>query len=138
MKPEERARQNIDELLRQVGWVVQDREQFNVGASRGVAVREFPLVGGTADSLLFVDRHVVGIVEAKPVGEALTGVAEQSAKYRTGVPDDLPSARRELPFTYETTGIETRFTSYLDPEPRSRPEFAFHRPETLAQWLRQA
>jgi type I restriction enzyme R subunit len=138
MKPEEQARQNIDELLEQAGWVVQDRKQFNAGASKGVAVREYPLLSGTADYLLFVDREVVGIVEAKSVGQTLTGVEEQSAKYRTGVPDDLPSARRELPFTYETTGIETRFTSYLDPEPRSRPEFAFHRPETLAQWLRQA
>jgi type I restriction enzyme R subunit len=138
MKPEEQARQNIDELLEQAGWVVQDRKQFNAGASKGVAVREYPLLSGTADYLLFVDREVVGIVEAKSVGQTLTGVEEQSAKYRTGVPDDLPSARCELPFTYETTGIETRFTSYLDPEPRSRPEFAFHRPEMLAQWLRQA
>src|SRR5579863_5495064 len=138
MKPEERARQNIDDLLEQAGWVVQDRKQINMSASRGVAVREYPLLAGTADYLLIVDREVVGIVEAKSVGQTLTGVEEQSAKYRTGVPDDLPSARRELPFTYETTGIETRFTSYLDPEPRSRPEFAFHRPETLAQWLRQA
>jgi type I restriction enzyme R subunit len=33
------------------------------------------------------------------------------------------------------TGIETRFTSYLDPDPRSRQIFHIHRPETLAQWL---
>jgi len=39
MKPEEQARQNIDELLQQAGWVVQDRKQFNAGASKGVAVR---------------------------------------------------------------------------------------------------
>ena len=35
---------------------------------------------------------------------------------------------------YESTGIETRFTNLLDPEPRSRRTFGFHRPETLAKW----
>jgi type I restriction enzyme, R subunit len=39
---------------------------------------------------------------------------------------------------YETTGIETHFTNCLDPDPRSRPVFTFHRPETLAEWLTQA
>lgn len=32
--------------------------------------------------------------------------------------------------------VETRFTSGLDPEPRSRPVFAFHRPETPRQLLK--
>ncbi len=31
--------------------------------------------------------------------------------------------------------METRYTNGLDPEPRSRPVFAFHKPETLAAWL---
>ena len=42
---------------------------------------------------------------------------------------------RPLPFLYESTGVETRFTNWLDPEPRSRQVFTFHRPETLAAWL---
>lgn len=33
--------------------------------------------------------------------------------------------------------METRFTNGLEPDPRSRPVFAFHRPETLAEWLAQ-
>jgi len=40
-----------------------------------------------------------------------------------------------LPFAYESTGRETRFTSAFDPEPRSRRVFWFHRPETLAGWV---
>lgn len=36
-----------------------------------------------------------------------------------------------LPFAYESTGAVTQFTSTLDPEPRSREVFAFHRPEEL-------
>ena len=135
MKAEEQARQTIDELLQQAGWVVQDYARLNLGASLGIAVREFPLATGAADYLLLVAREAVGVIEAKKVGQTLVGVEEQSAKYRTGLTGNIPAARLPLPFSYETTGIETRFTSSLDPEPRSRPVFSFHRPETLAACL---
>jgi type I restriction enzyme R subunit len=42
-----------------------------------------------------------------------------------------------LPFIYESTGTETRFTNGYDPEARSRHVFSFHRPETLVEWSRQ-
>src|SRR6266567_3036977 len=61
MKPEERAREQIDSLLEQAGWLVQDFERMNLGASHGVAVREFSLPSGTADYLLFIDYEPVGI-----------------------------------------------------------------------------
>ncbi len=138
MKPEELARQKIDEMLTQAGWSVQDRDRLNLYASQGVAIREFSMTTGATDYLLFIDGEAIGTIEAKRVGETLTGVEEQSAKYRTALPDRLPAARIPLPFAYETTGIETHFTSYLDPIPRSRPLFHFHRPETLAAWLEQS
>src|SRR6266852_2928973 len=136
-KPEDRARQNIDRMLAEAGWVVQDRSHFNLSAELGVAIREFTMSTGAADYLLFVDETPVGNIEAKKEGETLIGVEEQSMKYRIGLAQDFPDARYPLPFSYETTGIETRFTSYLDPEPRSRLVFNFHRPETLAAWLEQ-
>ncbi len=68
-------------------------------------------------------------------GVPLIGVEHQSGRYVQGLPATLPAWRRPLPFAYESTGIETRFTSGLDPEPRSRPVFAFHQPATLADWL---
>lgn len=40
-----------------------------------------------------------------------------------------------MPFCYQSTGIETRFTNLLEPDARSRPVFGFHRPETLAAWM---
>ncbi|HLV98738.1 MAG TPA: DEAD/DEAH box helicase family protein [Ktedonobacterales bacterium] len=138
MKPEAQARQQIDALLTQAGWVVQEVDRFNLGAARGVAIAEFPLSTGPTDYLLVVDRQAVGVVEAKKVGETLTGVEVQSAKYREGRAGALTMARVPLPFAYESTGVETRFTNDLDPEPRSRPVFAFHQPETLAEWLAQA
>jgi len=135
--PEDRARQNIDKLLSDAAWIVQDKRAANLSAGRGVAVREFPLkLGhGEADYLLFVDAAPLGVVEAKREGVALTGVELQTTKYSEGIPDNLPAPRRPLPFQYQSTGIETRFTNLLEPDARSRPVFSFHKPETLDGWL---
>ena len=119
------------------GWKIQDLREFNLGASRGVAIREFPLTSGAADYLLFVDREAVGVVEAKPQGTTLSGVAEQSEKYLTGIPEGLPHVKEPPPFSYESTGIETYFRDTRDPETRSRRVFAFHKPETLKEWSSQ-
>src|ERR1043166_4699499 len=135
--PEDRARQNIDAALVASGWAVQDRAELNLSAGRGVAVREFPLVGGLgyADYLLFVDGHAVGVLEAKPEGHTLSGVELQADKYTRGLPETLDTPVRPLPFVYLSTGVETRFAKLLDPEPRSRRLFQVHRPGTLAEWL---
>ena len=137
MTPEQEARVNIDRLLEQAGWSVQNADSINLYASSGVAVREFPLKSahGTADYLLYVNQKAAGVVEAKPEGSTLTGVEVQSEKYSTGLPDNLPAHQSPLPFLYESTGVETQFTNRLDPEPRSRLIFSFHAPETLAKWV---
>ncbi|MCE5218710.1 DEAD/DEAH box helicase family protein, partial [bacterium] len=138
MNPEEEARQQIDELLTACGWEAQDCKALNISAARGVAVREFPLLSGYGftDYLLYADGKAIGVVEAKAVGSTLTGVEWQSQGYIQGLPPEVPSHRRPLPFHYESTGMETRFTSRLDPEPRSREVFAFHRPEELVRLAR--
>ncbi len=46
-----RARRQIDLLLEQSGWIVQDRSQTNLAAGPGVAIREALLKGGGADYL---------------------------------------------------------------------------------------
>ena len=50
---------------------VQDAATVNLGAARGVAMREFPLKKGHgfADYLLYVDRQAAGVVEAKKEGD---------------------------------------------------------------------
>ncbi len=103
--PEGRARQNIDQLLTAAGWSVQNRDDMNLGASRGVAVREFPLKTGFADYLLFVDRKAIGAVEAMAEGSTLAGVEAQSEKYSVGLPEVPPAWRKPLPFLYESTGV---------------------------------
>ena len=118
------------------GWAVQNKEQANLSAAQGVALREVSMKKGhgEVDYLLFVDGRALGTIEAKPEGHSLTGVEEQSAKYVTGLPFGVPFWRSPLPFSYESTGTETCFTSRLDPDWRSRNLFAFHRPETLLAW----
>ena len=137
MNPEEKARQNIDRLLTAAGWTIQDREQMDLGESQGVAVREYPMSSGFADYLLFINRRAVGVIEAKPEGTTLSGVSEQTEKYLTGVPALLPVYRSPLPFGYESTGVETFFRDLRDLDSRTRRVFAFHKPETLLQWIRR-
>ncbi|MBA29055.1 MAG: restriction endonuclease subunit R [Hyphomonadaceae bacterium] len=135
MSPEDQARLRIDELLTAAGWLLQDRAQYNRNAALGVAVRHFQLGKDEADYLLFVDGKAAGVIEAKKLGVTLSGVSEQSEKYMTALPDYLAKWQETLVFDYESTGEESLFRDMRDPVPRSRRVFAFHRPETLLEWL---
>ena len=134
---EQQARATIDQLLEQAGWYLCDVNEANIHFHRGVAVREFPLQTGYgfADYLLYVDGAAAGIIEAKKEGHTLSGVETQEDKYTQGLPAALPAWNRPLPFAYQSTGAETRFTNGLDPRPRARSVFAFHKPERLAEHL---
>lgn len=134
--PEQIAREKIDQSLNVAGWLVQDMKDINLGASLGVIVREYPTETGPADYILFVNRNPVGVIEAKKEGTILTTVEEQSERYATsGLKWDID--QQKLPFVYESTGAITRFTDNRDPIPRSREVFQFHKPETLAELLKQ-
>jgi len=136
--PEQKARREIDAKLTSAGWHIQSREETDLSAGRGVALREFPMKSGYgfADYLLYLDRKAVGAVEAKAEG-TLTGVEAQSAMYSEGLPDNLPAHRRPLPFLFQSNGSVIQYVSGLDPIPRSRPVFNFLRPESLADLLAQ-
>ena len=138
--PEQQARQTIDAMLAAAGWAVQDYKAFDPSASTGIALREVPLKSGRCDYLLLVNRKPVGVVEAKKEGTTLSTVAEQSSHYAANLPDFLAAALAgaELPFRYESSGVETFFRDERDPHPRPRRVFCFHRPETLAQWMDSA
>ncbi len=135
LTPEQKARQNIDELLIKCGWIIQNKDEINLGVGLGIAIREFPTNEGQADYALFVNRTALGVIEAKPEGTTLSGVSEQTEKYIRNFAADIPHVQLPLPFAYESTGIETNFRDLRDPNPRSRRVFAFHRPETLQKWI---
>jgi len=141
---ETRARVRIDQQLTQAGWKVQDKKDLNLFAGQGIAVREVVMKPGhgRVDYLLYVDKAVVGVIEAKPMGTPLSGVEWQSAMYADGFPADVRIAAKardgRLPFVFEASGIETHFTNGFDPDPRSRLIFNLPKPETLARILRDA
>ncbi|MDR0500898.1 MAG: DEAD/DEAH box helicase family protein [Coriobacteriales bacterium] len=139
MTPEAKARVTIDKMLEASGYVLQDMKQFNRTASLGVAVREFPTQSGPVDYLLFVNGAPVGVVEAKAEdkGVSLSTVAEQSKRYAESGLKHMPDIP-DIRFTYESTGAVTNFCDYHDQKARSREVFSFHRPETLAEWLKEA
>ena len=142
---EQRARQVIDANLSQAGWVIQDRAETDLTAGQGVAIREVYVAkeAGRVDYLLYVDAKIVGVIEAKPAGTNLAEVEFQALRYaqnltegqrRTAIfaPNDV------LPFVYMATSTEIYFANYYDPRPRSRKLFNFQKPETLAEWIRDA
>ena len=133
--PEQAARENIDSLLTQTGWAVQDKESIDFSVGLGVAIREYQTDTGPADYVLFIDQKPVGVVEAKPEhwGHKITTVEEQSGRYASAKLKWV-SKSTPLPFVYESTGVLTRFTDGRDPRPRSREVFNFPRPETMQGW----
>ena len=136
MTPEAKAREIIDQKLRDAGWTIQDLKQFNPLASCGVVVREFPTTSGPVDYALFVNRKPVGIIEAKAshLGETLSSVEFQTQRYATS---QLRWGQQSYPirFVYEATDILTRFTDSADDKPRAREVFSFLRPETTTELL---
>ena len=138
MAPELKARANIDKMLTDAGYYIQDMENFNRTAALGVAVREFQTNSGPVDYLLFIGGKPCGLIEAKAEdkGVSLTSVAEQSDRYVASGLKNL-SQKPDIRFVYESTGIITNFRDTHDEKPRSREVFTFHRPETLADWLKE-
>ncbi len=125
--PEQLARDKIDVELTQCAWVIQKKNQINLSAATGIAIREYQTDIGPADYVLFVNKQPVGIIETKRAEEAihLAMHEKQTEGYRTAKLKYLNN--QPLFFGYESTGEITRFRDFRDPKPRSRPVFTFHR-----------
>jgi type I restriction enzyme R subunit len=135
--PEQKARDNIDKQLLACGWVIQHKRNLNLSASIGVAVMEYSTEVGPADYVLFVNQHPVGIIEAKKEeeGDRMSAHEQQVEEYANAKLKYINN--QSLPFLYISTGSITKFSDYRDPSPRFREVFTFHRPETIAKWLRK-
>jgi type I restriction enzyme R subunit len=136
MTPEAQARQQIDARLAAAGWVVQDLKQLNLGAGRGVAVREVPTDTGPADYLLFIDRTP----RRRDRGQA----RQHDPDLRRGADRTLRRQRAQVARPGRAAAAAVRehgqiihFTDGRDPAPRSRELFHFFRPEHLAELLAQ-
>lgn len=137
---EAKARLKIDEDLQLAGWVIQDRASLNLDAATGVAVREVPMGDGRVDYLLYLNKRIVGVIEAKPAGTTLAEVHLQAMRYASSLTPgqklNAVLANGVLPFVYEASGTELYFSNHFDPEPTSRRIFNFQRPGTLEALIR--
>lgn len=71
MKPEEKARQHIDQKLKDAGWIVVNRDEV-LPSYGAVAIREELMQGNhEADYLLLLLGRAVGVIEAKRDDKAL-------------------------------------------------------------------
>src|SRR5574344_2113236 len=132
MHPEEKSRLKIDKKLIEVGYDVQDYQDFNLSAKKGVIIREYPTGTGPVDYLIFINKKPVGVIEAKEDKKGIDLVIStetQSNRYAVSKFKDLPNAK--IRFVYEATGEITRFTDYDDEDYRSREIFDFHTPDEL-------
>jgi len=139
LKPEDKVRhEKINPLLEKAGWEIQNYKNANTDSAKGVAVEYFQMGKevGEADYILFVNGEPVGVIEAKKEGEPLMGKEPQTAKYSEGFPEEFGETEN-LPFLYESSGSEIRFTNKWDAKPRSRDVFSFHKPETFEDWVKK-
>ena len=91
MGPEDVAREKIDQMLKDSGWIIQDYEDLDLSVGYGVAIREYPFSKEASDYALFVNKVPVGVVEAKPEGWTLCGVTNQSDKYIENLHQKFPN-----------------------------------------------
>jgi len=100
--PEDQARETIDTLLTQAGWVIQDAKQVNLSASRGVVIRNFPLQQGHgfADYLFYSDGKAAGVIE----GKQTTNLASLNLTKLSAFPIPLPSASEQKEIVAEDEG----------------------------------
>jgi hypothetical protein len=77
MNPEQKAREQIDKLLRACGGDVQNYRAFNPAVGRGIALREVPVTGRRRDYLLLADRKPLGVIAAKKRATMLSSIADR-------------------------------------------------------------
>ncbi|WP_405737408.1 DEAD/DEAH box helicase family protein [Streptomyces sp. NBC_01537] len=132
------AEWRIADLLTEAGWTVgDDPDARHEPLPRGVAVRGAAQPGDAAGPgyVLHVDGRPVGTVMVRPRSEDLWAAI---ARARGSDTTSAASAERRMPYTYAADGVRVLFRNGDDPEPRPREVFSFHKPDTVARWLREA
>ena len=137
LKPEERARQWIDQKLSEAGWTVIDRDEFSPEMT-AVAIREVAMRDKLeADYLLLVDGKAAGVLEAKREEVSLSNphLIAQAEKYAQKVQPWYPTWELPLPLVYLSNGREIAFKDRRDPKAKYTLINKFPRPWDLAKRL---
>lgn len=104
-KPEELAREKIDEMLRRAGWQITNRDDF-CERYNACAVEEGLMKGNReADYVLHLDGKAIGILEAKRSENKLgQEVADQALGYSANTLDWCAKWQDPLPLVYLCNG----------------------------------
>lgn len=137
MSPNEREwrtrKARIDPKLDAAGWPFR---RNGADATRPVRTEEEPTSSGPADYALWLDKRIVGVVEAKKLTLGPQNVLTQAQRYARGIPSssyDFDGLR--CPFLYATNGEVLWFQDVRHPLNRSRKVAAFHTPNALSELL---
>ena len=137
MLPEERARVKIDQMFKDAGWKVVDRD-FYTPTLTAAAIREGLLKGNReADYFLFINGMAVGVLEAKRKEVDVTSdiVCDQAEMYARGVPDCYKAYSRPLPIIYQSNGEETFFRDFRDEDGDLIELNRIHTPKEIVKML---
>src|SRR5258708_37144749 len=123
-------KKRIDPTLEATGWPLRGRK-----AHRS---EEEATANGPADYALWLDEHIVGVVEAKKVTVGPQNVLTQAERYARGIsggPYNYAGLR--CPFLYSTNGEGFWFHDVRHGLSRSRRVSGFHTPSALSEALRR-
>ncbi len=126
MKPEEAAREKIDQMLRAAGWQIVDRMDYSP-TMNAVAIREGLLNGNReADYFLMLGGKAFGVLEAKKASVNVSSqiVTDQAYMYARGVPDCYQSWMKPLSYGFTSNGDETYFMDFRSQD--NVPELLTH------------
>lgn len=126
--------QRIDPRLNARGWPRATQGATPIG--RAYRTEEEETANGPADYALWLDGHIVAVVEAKKLTIGPQNVLTQAARYSQGVtggPYNFDGHR--APFLYSTNGEVTWFHDVRHPLNRSRRVADFHTPDALRELL---
>lgn len=115
MKPEEKARENIDKCLSDAGWIICNRKEYEIYQSP-VAIREGICENKKeADYILFIENKAVGIIEAKRYESSLDSKVEKQAEdYCYNVAKWYNPYEIPLPLVYLSNGERILFKNIRD------------------------
>jgi type I restriction enzyme R subunit len=122
--------QRIDPKLDGAGWRLRGREARRT--------EEEETANGPADYALWLDDHIVGVLEAKKVTVGPQNVLTQAERYARGLDPRVGSGNydgRRCPFLYSTNGEVFWFHDVRHPLNRSRRVAGFHTPSAFREAL---
>lgn len=124
LKPEELARQKIDEMLRRAGWDIVKRDEYSERFN-ACAIEEALMVGNKeADYLLVLDGKAIGVLEAKRMESSLGNkVSEQVTTYSAKLPNWTQAWMNPLPFLFKSNGDDLLFCDQREIATGDEPEF---------------